>query len=334
MRITIVGAGAIGTWLGVRLAQAGFDISVLARGATLAAIQRSGMRLTLGDQVLSGQVRASDRPAELGAADVVIVSLKGPALASVAPAIGELIGPRTAVLSAMNGVPWWFFHGLPGNIGYASLSAIDAGGQISVAIPPACVLGCVVHASCATREPGWAIHKNGNGLIIGEPNGQSSQRLDAVIAAFRTAGFEATVSPRIQQDIWYKLWGNMTMNPISALTGATCDRILDDPLIRDFLRRAMAEAAEIGAHIGCPIAESGEDRMKVTRKLGAFKTSMLQDVEAGRALEIDALLAAPREIGRRVGVATPNMDALHGLIRLFAAVKGLNPPGPPPISDR
>src|SRR5688572_2264824 len=144
MRITIVGAGAIGTWLGVRLAQAGFDIGVLARGSTLAAIQRLGMRLTLGDRVLAAKVRASDRPAELGAADVVIVSLKGPALASAAPAIGELIGPRTAVVTAMNGVPWWFFHGLPGNIGQAPLSAIDAGGQVSAAIPPACVLGCVV----------------------------------------------------------------------------------------------------------------------------------------------------------------------------------------------
>lgn len=328
MRITIVGAGAIGTWLGVRLAQAGFDIGVLARGSTLAAIQRSGMRLTLGDQVLSAKVRASDRSEELGAADVVIVSLKGPALASAASAIGQLIGPRTAVISAMNGVPWWFFHGLPGKIADASLSAIDADGRISAAIPPASVLGCVVHAACATSEPGWAIHKNGNGLIIGEPNGQSSDRLSAAEAALREAGFDVTVSPRIQQDIWYKLWGNMTMNPISALTGATCDRILDDPLIRDFVLRAMAEAAEIGGRIGCPIAESGEDRMKVTRKLGAFKTSMLQDVEAGRALEIDALLAAPREIGRKVGVATPNMDALHGFIRLFAAVKGLNPPVP------
>ena len=324
MRITVVGAGAIGTWFGTRLAQAGFDIGVFARAATLAAIQRSGMRLTLGDRVLSAKVRASDRPAELGAADVVIVSLKGPALASVAPAISELIGPQTTVVSAMNGVPWWFFHGMPGNMAQASVTAIDADGLISAAIPPASVLGCVVHASCATVEPGCVMHKNGNGLIIGEPNGQHSHRLDAVVAAFRKAEFEVTVSRRIQQDIWYKLWGNMTMNPISALTGATCDRILDDPLIRDFVRRVMAEAAEIGGHIGCPIAESGEDRMNVTRKLGAFKTSMLQDVEAGRALEIDALLAAPREIGRMVGVATPNMDALLGLIRLFAAARERN----------
>lgn len=327
MRIAIVGAGAIGTWFGTRLAQAGFEVSVLARGTTLAAIQRSGMRLSVGDRILSAKVCASDRPAELGAADVVIVSLKGPALASVAPAMGELIGPHTTVVSAMNGVPWWFFHGLPGTMAQASLSTVDAGRQISEAIPPTSVLGCVVHASCATSEAGWAIHKNGNGLIIGEPNGQPSERLDAVVAAFRKAEFEITVSRRIQQDIWYKLWGNMTMNPISALTGATGDRILDDPLICDFVLRVMAEAAEIGGRIGCPIAESGADRNRVTRKLGAFKTSMLQDVEAGRALEIDALLAAPREIGRKFGVATPNMDALHGLTRLFAAVKGLNPRG-------
>jgi len=328
MRIAIVGAGAIGTWFGTRLARAGFEIGVLARGATLAAIQRSGMRLTVGDHVLSAPVHASDRAAELGVADVVIVALKGPALASVAPAISTLIGRDTAVVSAMNGVPWWFFHGLPGTMAQASLSAVDPDGEISKAIPPVSVLGCVVHASCAMAEPGWALHKKGNGLIIGEPGGEPSQRLQTIVSALRAAEFEVTVSQRIQQDIWYKLWGNMTMNPISALTGASCDRILADPLIRDFVLRAMAEAAEIGGRIGCPIAESGEDRIQVTRKLGAFKTSMLQDVEAGRALEIDALLAAPREIGRKVGVATPNIDALHGLVRLFAAMKGLNPLGP------
>jgi 2-dehydropantoate 2-reductase len=145
------------------------------------------------------------------------------------------------------------------------------------------------------------------------------------VNALRDASFDITVSPQIQKDIWYKLWGNMTMNPISALTSATSDLILDDPLVSGFMLRVMTEAAAIGARIGCPIAESGEDRMAVTRKLGAFKTSMLQDAEAGRSLEIDALVAAPREIGRRVGVDTPNMDALHGLIRLFAKGRSLQP---------
>lgn len=221
----------------------------------------------------------------------------------------------------MNGIPWWFFHGLPVTLDDTSLRSIDPEGRLGQLIPPERVLGCVVHASCSVQTPGCSIHKNGNGLIVGEPRGGSSARLDDVVNVLRSAGFDITVSAQIQKDIWYKLWGNMTMNPISALTAATSDLILDDALVSGFILRVMTEAAAIGARIGCPISESGEDRMAVTRKLGAFKTSMLQDAEAGRSLEIDALVAAPREIGRRVGIETPNMDALHGLIRLFANVR-------------
>src|SRR4029453_7823687 len=187
------------------------------------------------------------------------------------------------------------------------------------------VVGCVVHATCSVVEPGLVRHGFGRGLIIGEPGGGASARVTALADRLTAAGFETTVSKRIQAEVWYKLWGNMTMNPMSALTGATCDRLLDDPLLDRFTLAIMAEAAAIGATIGCPIGQSGEERNAVTRKLGAFKTSMLQDVQAGQPLEIDALLAAPREIARKVGVATPNMDALHGLTRLFAAVVGLNP---------
>jgi 2-dehydropantoate 2-reductase len=167
------------------------------------------------------------------------------------------------------------------------------------------------------------VHITGNSLIFGDPADETSARLTSAVDAFRTAGFDITVSSRIQQDIWYKLWGNMTMNPISALTGATTDRMLDDPLVTSYVLRVMAEAAEIGRRIGCPIEQSGEERTLMTRKLGGFKTSMLQDAEAGRPLEIDALLSAPREIGRAVGVETPNLDALHGLIRLYASMRGL-----------
>jgi 2-dehydropantoate 2-reductase len=276
----------------------------------------------------TSMVKASDRATQLGVQDLVVLAVKGAALLSVAPTIGPLLGPNTTVLSAMNGIPWWFFHGLAGPMMNTSLRTVDADGTVSGVLPPAHVLGCVVYAACSTAEPGCSIHKSGNELVIGEPRGGTSTRLGALAAVLRKADFDVTVSQRIQQDIWYKLWGNMTMNPISALTGATCDRILDDPLVNAFVLRVMAEAAEIGARIGCTIAESGEDRNAVTRKHGAFKTSMLQDVEAGRALEIDALLAAPREIGRKLAVATPNMDTLHGLTRLFAAVRGLNPPVP------
>ncbi|WP_129779644.1 2-dehydropantoate 2-reductase [Peristeroidobacter soli] len=318
MRVAIVGAGAIGTWLGVRLANAGQEVSVLARGETLAAVRRQGLRLVIGGGTRIATVNVSDRAADLGEQDLVVLAVKGQALAGVAESVVALLGEETTILSAMNGIPWWFFHGLPVAYADTSLRSVDPDGRVTHLMPPARMLGGVVHASCSVQTPGCSIHKSGNGLIIGEPSGGTSARLDGVVAALRAAEFDVTVSPQIQKDIWYKLWGNMTMNPISALTSATCDLILDDPLVSGFILRVMAEAAEIGSRIGCPIAESGEARMAVTRKLGAFKTSMLQDAEAGRSLEIDALVAAPREIGRMAGVETPNMDALHGLIRLFA----------------
>ncbi len=179
--------------------------------------------------------------------------------------------------------------------------------------------------TCATPEPGLVRHGFGHRLIIGEPAGGESERVARLAKLLADAGFTVEISPRIQRDIWYKLWGNMTMNPISALTGATSDRILDDPLIRRFCLEVMREAAAIGARIGCPITESGEDRIAVTRELGAFKTSMLQDVEAGKPLEIDALLTAVQEIGAKVGEPTPNIDTLLGLARLQARQRGLYP---------
>jgi 2-dehydropantoate 2-reductase len=227
------------------------------------------------------------------------------------------------VLPAMNGVPWWFFHGLGGAHEGAAVRAVDPDGRVAAAIPVRHVIGCVVHATCSMVEPGRGRHGFGRGLIVGEPDGTVSARVTALAGRLDVAGFETTVSKRIQADVWYKLWGNMTMNPMSALTGATCDRLLDDPLLDRFTLAIMAEAAAIGEKIGCPIRQSGEERNAVTRKLGAFKTSMLQDVEAGKPLEIDALLTAVSEIGGRVGVPTPSTDALLGLTRVFAAGRGL-----------
>jgi len=324
MHIVIVGAGAIGGWMGARLARAGVDVSILARGATLSAIRERGLLLTEGGETISSEIRASADPSELKAADLVVISVKGPALLSASNAISALLSEKTAVLSAMNGIPWWFGRGLAGPIADKQLASVDPAGQLSATIAVDRVIGSVVHASCGVSEPGHVVHRNGNGLILGEPGGGVSDRLAATADAFRAAGFEIKASELIQQDIWYKLWGNQTINPISALTGATGDLILDDRLVADYALRIMAEAAAVGEAIGCHISETGEDRNAVTRKLGAFRTSMLQDVEAGRPLEIDALLSAPREIAARVGIATPNMDALHGLTRLFASVRGLS----------
>lgn len=325
MRIGIVGAGAIGGWMGVRLAKAGHEVSVLARGATLAALREQPWRLQMGTQTLEAQVRASDDARQLGQQDVLIVAVKGPALATIAPALVPMLGAHTSVIPAMNGVPWWFLLGGGGELPATQLRSVDPAGVIAKAIPLAHVIGCVVHASAFVSAPGVVTLKGGNKLILGEPDGERSARLQSICKELERADFEVAASERVQRDIWYKLWGNMTMNPISALTAATCDRMLDDPLIEEFVLRVMVEAAEVGGRIGCPIEESGHDRIVVTRKLGAFKTSMLQDVEAGRPLELDQLLGAPREIARLLGIPTPNIDALLGLTRLFAQSHGLYP---------
>ena len=323
MRIAIVGAGAIGTWLGVRLGLAGHEISVLARGHTLEAIRRDGLRLTDSGKTWHCKAAASDDASALRPQDLVIIAVKGPALPDVASSVAQLFHEKTAVLPAMNGVVWWFTEGLKGPLAGARLSSADPDGRIACAIPPARVIGCVVHASASLAAPAHAVRVGGNRLIIGEPLGGECERLVRVGDALLAAGIEVETTPRIHEAVWYKLWGNMTMNPISAITGARTDGILDDPLVNAFVLSVMAEAKEIGQRIGCPIAESGEDRTKVTRRLGGIKTSMLQDVEAHRQLEIDALLACPREIAAHVGVKTPNMDALHGLVRLFAKSRGL-----------
>ncbi len=331
-RIAIVGAGAIGLWLGTRLAGSGGQISALARGPTLQALKAKGMRLTSGSEsVLRGQVQASDRAEALGVQDLVVIAVKAPALPQIAQQIGPLIGPHTVVLTAMNGVPWWFFEGFGGEQAGQALRSIDPNGDIARAIPARHVVGAVVHASCSVAEPGLAQHHFGNRLVVGEPAGGSSQRLQAVVALLEQAGFETEASSCIQQDIWFKLWGNMTVNPISALTGATTDLIMEDDLLRQAISGMMLEAREIGARIGAPITLDPEDRHVVTRKLGRFKTSMLQDVEAGKAVELDALLTVVHELGRRTGVATPLIDALLGMARLHARIQGLYPwPGKAP----
>ena len=321
-RVCIYGAGAIGGWIGARLAASASKLSVVARGATLDALQRDGLRLRENGIDSAWPVRSSADPAELGVQDLVVIAVKAPGLLEVARRIKPLVGPETVVLSAMNGVPWWFFQGFGGRFEGTVLKAVDASAEIGQAIPPASVIGCVVHASCAAT-PGQVLHHFGNKLIIGEPSGQPTARVAQLAALLQAAGFEASVSEQIQKDVWYKLWGNMTVNPISALTGATTDRILDDELVRGFVSNVMLEAKEVGARIGIPIEQQPEDRHAVTRKLGAFKTSMLQDLEAGKPLELDALVTVVRELGTLTGVPTPFTDALLGLSRLQARVHGL-----------
>ena len=324
MKACIYGAGAIGGWLGVALAQAGCELSVVARGATLDVLQADGLRIRRPDgSVAHTPVVASASPAALGVQDLVVVAVKAPGLPDVARAIGPLIGPDTIVLTAMNGVPWWFLDGFGGAAQGHALESVDAGGVIASAIPARHVVGSVVHTSCSLEAPGFVRQHFGNRLLVGEPNGTRSARLQALADTLQRGGIDVELTDRIQKDIWFKLWGNLTLNPISALTGATTDRILDDDLVRGFVSAVMLEARAIGDKLGLPIDQQPEDRHAVTRKLGAFKTSMLQDVEANKPMEIDALVGAVRELGQITATPTPHTDALLGLVRLMARTRGL-----------
>ena len=317
----IFGAGAIGGWMGAALARAGCQLSAVARGAALQALRTEGLTLVHGEQREHFALRAEQDPAALGVQDLVIISVKAPGMPDVAERIAPLIGPQTVVLTAMNGVPWWFLHGgVDASVRGKQLKAVDPEGRIAQAIPLGQVLGSVVHASCSNDAPGVVRRHFGNSLILGEPlatgPGQPpTPRLAALAQLLQRGGIEAKVSDNIQRDAWYKLWGNMTVNPISAFTGATTDLILQDDLVRDFVSKIMLEAKAIGEKIGIPIAQMPEDRHAVTRKLGAFKTSMLQDLEAGRSLEIDALLGSVIELGEITGTPTPCLNTVYALTK-------------------
>jgi 2-dehydropantoate 2-reductase len=314
-RIGVVGAGAIGGWIAARLALAGEQVSLLARGETLDALRRDGLRLTRGEDTAEVAVHASDDPAGLGVQDVLVIAVKAPSLADAAEAARPMIGPETLIVPMLNGVPWWFT--------IEPLVSVDPGGRIAAALPGERIIGCVVHAACSRPEPNHVVVKHADKLILGEIDGGTSDRIRELGSLFERAGIKVDASDNVRRAIWYKLWGNATINPLSALTRSTADRLLAELHVRAFTLDAMAELAAIGAAIGCPISESGDDRMAVTAKLGAFKTSMLQDVEAGRRIELEALLGAPREIASRVGIPTPQLDRIYGLTRLMAENLGL-----------
>jgi 2-dehydropantoate 2-reductase len=331
MNICIVGMGAIGCFIAARLADIGRQtkgtpaphrISALARGDTLAALQLHGVRWIASDGTKgAAPVFASDNATTLGPQNLVIVAVKATALASVAPTLSPLLGPQTIVMPAMNGVPWWFCRGLPGL--EEPLQSVDPNGTLERTMAFERMLGCVVHASCSMDAPGVMRHKMGQGLMVGEPAGGASDRARAVVELLAHVGFDATLSLNIRQAIWYKLWGNLTTNPASALTGATVDQLMADPLVRELFSSAMREAAQIGERIGCPVDQSPEDRHVITEKLGAFKTSMLQDAEAGRPIELDAITGAVHELGVRLRIPTPSVDALFALTRVMARQRGL-----------
>ncbi|NQW01460.1 MAG: 2-dehydropantoate 2-reductase [Rhodospirillales bacterium] len=325
MRVCIVGAGAIGSVIGARLAHAGqAQVSAVTRGETLEALRHHGWRMRAQGKTITGPVHASASAQDLGPQDVVFLTVKAPALGTVAQSLPPLLTPSTIVVPAMNGVPWWFCQGVP-QLDKIHFQSIDPRADIGKRIPVENVLGCVLHASARRIEPGLVEETMWHNLLIGEPFGGMSVRTGKIADLLSQAGCIAASSADIRSEIWYKLWGNMTMNPVSAITGATIDRILDDPLVRAFCSAAMREAAHVGEQIGCPIKQSPDDRHEATARLGAFKTSMLQDAEAGRELELDAIVGVVHEIALHLDIATPNIDALLGMTRLFARVRGLYP---------
>ena len=306
MNICVVGAGAIGGWVAARLALAGERVMALTSRGLLEALDISE----------GGQTQTAELARLEGAADVLIVAVKATSLSAAAEAARRWIDPDTLIMPMLNGVPWWFVEGM-------HLTSVDPDGSVAAALPFEQIIGCVVHASCS-RAGGTVIVKHADKLIVGEPRGgETSERVARLFGVLDAAGLRPDITGNVRRAIWYKLWGNATINPLSALTRASCDKILAEPECRAWMLEGMAELADIGAAVGCPISESGEDRMAVTARLGVFKTSMLQDVEAGRPIELEALLGAPREIARAHGIETPALDRLYGVTKLMAEGLGL-----------
>ena len=306
MNICVLGAGAIGGWVAAKLTLAGQEVMALTSRGPLERI----------DLCEGGETRVARLERFDGPADLLIVAVKATALTAAAGSAMQFVGAETVIVPMLNGVPWWFVEG-------AQLKSIDPDGSIANALPFDQIVGCVVHASCY-RSNGRVVVKHADKLIIGEPHGgDTSERVAELFGLLDRAGLKPDITANVRRAIWYKLWGNATINPLSALTRATCDRILAEPDCRAWMLEGMAELATIGGAIGCPISESGEDRMAVTARLGAFKTSMLQDVEAGRPLELEALLGAPLEIAAAKGIATPALDRLYGVTKLMAESIGL-----------
>jgi 2-dehydropantoate 2-reductase len=306
MTITIIGAGAIGGWLGATLALAGEAVTMVVRaGAT--APDRLVLRSGQDERVAPAAFVSSDHRPE-APARLLLIATKATALAAAAQIARGWIGPDTLIVPLQNGVPWWFAGD------GAALTSVDPDGRIAAALPMGQVIGAVVHAAAHRPASGHVTLVRADSLLLGEPKDGPSARVADLVRRLTGAGLPAVAHADIRSALWYKAWGNMTINPISALTRATADRIVGDSALRPFILAAMGEAAAIGAAYGCPIAESGEARLAVTARLGAFRTSMLQDAEAGRPLEHEALIGAPRELARRTGLATPMLDILHALV--------------------
>ena len=320
MKICVYGAGAIGGLMAAWLSRSGHDVSLVARGAQLEAIRRDGLRIRSKDKTESFKIKAEAEPAKFGAQDYVLVTVKAQSLTDVAGTIAPLLGKDTSVVTAMNGVPWWFFHGMKRRD--AHLESLDPGGKLSRAIPTERVVGCVIHLAASTPEPGLINHNMGAKLILGEPGGENTARTKRIADALAAAGFDIVVTNTIEKEFWVKLLGNVSFNPVSALTVTTADQLIQNQEVKAYMVEIMREVLAIGRAVGVDANIDPEARIDMARVLGPFKTSMLQDLEAGKRLEIDGLLAGTLEIARKAGVRAPFTESLFGLIRARAQSTG------------
>ena len=323
MKICVFGAGAIGGYMGVKLAQAGADVSLVARGPHLAAMQENGLRLIEEGQEHKVSVSASDTPADLGEQDYIIVTLKAHSVPPVVEKMRPLIGKNTTIVSGVNGVPWWYFHKIGGPLGGTRLHSVDPDDAQWNGFGPDNVLGCVVYPAAEVIEPGVIKHIEGNRFSLGEPDGSKSERAIALSQALSAAGLKAPVRPKLRDEIWVKLWANLSFNPISALTHATLDVLCTDEGTRPIARAMMLEAQEIAEKLGVKFPIDVERRIDGGAAVGAHRTSMLQDLDQGRPMEIDALVASVQELGKITQTPTPIIDTVLGLVRLRARTANL-----------
>ena len=316
MKICIYGAGAIGGYLGARLADGSSDVRLVARGPHLEAMRSSGLTLQEGGETRVVDVDCTNNPAEIGIQDFVILTLKTHSIAPVVDQIVPLLGPDTAIVTAQNGIPWWYFYGLPGSWENHHLEAADPGGRIWNTLGPERAIGSIVYPSCEIVAPGVVRHLSGNRFMLGEPTGRRSDRVVALREVIIAAGLRAPIRKKIRDDIWFKLLGNAAFNPISVLTHATLEQMCRDTGVRAVIRQMMVETRDVALTLGIKFSMDIESRINGAVDVGAHKTSMLQDFEQGRSLELDALVASVSEMGRLVDVPTPTIDAMLALVQL------------------
>ena len=315
MKVAIFGAGAIGGMMGVKLAQAGADVTFIARGPHLAAMQANGVTMHSGGETINVRPRCVGSAAEAGQQDYVIVTLKAHSLPGAAADIASMMGPNSALITGVNGVPYWYFHGLAGPYTGHVVQSVDPGGIVSATLPPSQAIGCVVYPAAEVIAPGVIEHTYGDRFSLGEPDGSRSERVEAISKLLISSGLKAPVRPRIRDEIWVKLWGNLCFNPISALTCTTLDVITTRPDLRALCHAMMTEAQAVAEALGVKFPLTVDKRIDGAAEVGVHKTSMLQDLERGRPMEIDALLGAVVELGALVGQNMPICESVLALVR-------------------